>query len=1355
MLAGRWRCAVLLFCGGLLWVAVGPSIGGQESLVDLRVSQIFLEPATSVVSGEAVTASAIVERSGPPLEVDAQVEITWRRRDREEPCGTSLGVFPAGDGPFALQFVATIPTTDLAPGAYEITVVVDPAGVIPEESESNNRLTASLEILPPTAELHPVSAEVTPTPPMLWGETVTITAGVMNTGQAAAGPFHVGFALFPVYCVDECTGERWSIAPSDSANAKGLTPWEFVPDPQGTRSPQATGLAALADAVPSNAWILFAETQIAGLERDRRVDVNAALSTGLPLRLLLTTSGARDGAIGTSSMAVLSSADADRMVSCATTYAVRVWVEDAYGIADADPTNNALDVALSVRPSTLELPDLLPIAASFSRPMPLNWDDDVDIEVLVANRGGGVAPSSGAAGIAVAFSYRAAEATSWTPLVTRTIQRLGIDEDSSTDTVEATIDANPNALDLIPGSYELRIVVDDGNAIPEQDEHNNEIVLGFSVQGTELHPVGLEVSSASIRQGDSVNVVATIENTGDRSLGAFTVGFYVGGTRFDTFAYRANATGDPGLEREDRMRAQGVLNTEDLVPGTYSLRVVVDPDNRVSEFDETNNVISATITVQPPAERLAELYISEVTLSPASPIPSGESVIARASVRNGGTIDAGRFSVTFLVVRDDGTPWTLGRLDCSESAPAAEQGACACQATTGLARGASRWVEYAFWTAGWPEGRYVLHVWVDPPAPGAADGEVRELDETNNEMVLSFSLGRPNAGGTSEEPNLVVEALSLQPAIAQAGTTSTVLVATVANRGAKPAEPFSVDIRWVRADGATLSLAKPSVDGLGPSQSVTLRQEISLGSIGWVCGDHTFQIVVDSSGQVTEAVETDNSATATYRVDCGASSSYGPDLAVALSAPSARDGFVTAGCPATAELTVANRGALAAGAFRVELRQAGTVIGIQDLVSLPAQGSTILHIDLNTNTAGTFQLSAVVDVEGRVAEQDEANNTADLTVTVTARDALSAMRIGGPYRGAVGFVLLDTASGIVLAASDDGALHAFARGSPPTALYDVGLNDTAKITGLALDRGTAVRTAYVATASGTLHRFALSSGGRIGTAVHVGNTATSLALDSAGTAYVGTDVGVAVIKRTGETSTSIPLGARAVDLAVDTSGSLIYVLTPTALYAVSSATQTVVCSVGGFGGEATALALGPTGVYVGTSAGRVIAFSPCTSFGSIGTAMPRGWSTDLSTAGGAVASLTVYPETAADPVYAALCEGGAGRISAVSLSGQPLWTYSGTGTALTCPGGDLAVDRRRGRVSFAETSGTIRILSDRGEVLFVEDALAGLGKSIRSGVVMDSYVGESDGVSRFVELFYAGTSDGNLYVVETVRGGCP
>jgi hypothetical protein len=100
-----------------------------------------------------------------------------------------------------------------------------------------------------------------------------------------------------------------------------------------------------------------------------------------------------------------------------------------------------------------------------------------------------------------------------------------------------------------------------------------------------------------------------------------------------------------------------------------------------------------------------------------------------------------------------------------------------------------------------------------------------------------------------------------------------------------------------------------------------------------------------------------------------------------------------------------------------------------------------------------------------------------------------------------------------------------------------------------------------------------------------------------------------------------------------------------------------------------------------------------------------------------------------------------------------LWTTAGT--AFGCAGGDLAVDRTRGRVTFAETGGTIRVLSDRGDALLVETALAGLGKSVRSKVVTDSIVSESDGVSRLAELFYVGTSDGNLYVVQTVRGGCP
>jgi hypothetical protein len=1011
-------------------------------------------------------------------------------------------------------------------------------------------------------------------------------------------------------------------------------------------------------------------------------------------------------------------------------------------------------MALSVRSSLLELPDLVPIAASFDRSMPLNWDDDADVEVVVANRGGGVAPAEGTSEIVVSFLYRRSGSTSWIPFATDTISSLGIDEGTSTESVDVTIDASQDGLNLVPGSYELRIAVDDAKAIPEQDEWNNEIVVGFSVQGTELHPVGLEVSSASIRQGDSVDVIATIENTGDRSLEGFSVGFFIGETRFDTFTYRASLAADPGLEEEDRTRTQGTLNTEDLVPGKYSLRIAVDPDNRIPELDETNNEIRTTISVLPPVERLAELYVSEVTLSPGSPIAVGEPVVARARVRNGGTMDAGRFSVAFLVVRDDGTTWTTGRVDCSADVPYVEGAqSCACQTAAGLSRGSAQALDYTLWTNGWPEGRYTLHIWVDPPTQDAMDGEVREQDEANNEMLIAFSLGRPTSDTVSAGANLVVDGIHLQPASASVGAPSTVLLATVANHGSSSTGPFIVETRWVRADGALLVLARSPVDGLSSSQSVAIRQELGLGSIGLMCGNHTFQLVVDSGSSVTEANEADNVASGIYRVDCGGTSSYGPDLTVSLSVPRARDGAVTVGCPATAELVVANRGALAAGAFRVDLRQGGTVIGGQDVVALAAQTSTTIHMDVGTSAPGTARLSARVDGGEQIVEQNEDNNTAELTVAIEPREASAVTRIGGPYGGAVGFVLLDTASGILIAASDNGSLHAFTRGTPATPLYDIALDDAAKITGLALDRGTAVRTAYVTTASGLLHRIALSTGTRVGPAVRVGSTATSLALDAAGTAYVGTESGIAIVKRASATAASVALSARVVSLAVDASGAVIYALTAATLYGVSTSSQTVICSAGAFGGDATALALGPTGIYVGTSSGRVVAFSPCTSYGALGAAMLRSWNVDLSSAGGAVSSLAVYPETTADPVYVALCENGGGRIVALALAGGTLWTTSGT--ALGCVSAELSVDRTRGRVALSEVGGTIRVLSDRGEALRVETALAGLGKSIRSRVVTDSYVSEVDGVSRLAELFYAGTSDGNLYVVESVRGGCP
>ena len=142
---------------------------------------------------------------------------------------------------------------------------------------------------------------------------------------------------------------------------------------------------------------------------------------------------------------------------------------------------------------------------------------------------------------------------------------------------------------------------------------------------------------------------------------------------------------------------------------------------------------------------------------------------------------------------------------------------------------------------------------------------------------------------------------------------------------------------------------------------------------------------------------------------------------------------------------------------------------------------------------------------------------------------------------------------------------------------------------------------------------------------------------------------------------------------------------------------------------------GPNGVYVGTVAGRVIAYAPCTSYGSLGHRdAPELECRSLVVRRQCVRRLPCMPETAADPVYVALCEGGRGRLVALSLTGRMLWTTAPERRSHVPSATSRSIESRTRHV--AEADGTIRVLSDRGEALLVEEALAGLGKTVRSKV---------------------------------------
>ncbi|MCK5828404.1 hypothetical protein KAH43_07775, partial [Candidatus Bipolaricaulota bacterium] len=89
MVGTRWR-RTLLVCLGLFLMGHGALVSAaDDALPDLRISDLVLGPSSSVVRGSLVRAEALLSLTGASLTGNIRVEISWRRLDKQEPCGTT------------------------------------------------------------------------------------------------------------------------------------------------------------------------------------------------------------------------------------------------------------------------------------------------------------------------------------------------------------------------------------------------------------------------------------------------------------------------------------------------------------------------------------------------------------------------------------------------------------------------------------------------------------------------------------------------------------------------------------------------------------------------------------------------------------------------------------------------------------------------------------------------------------------------------------------------------------------------------------------------------------------------------------------------------------------------------------------------------------------------------------------------------------------------------------------------------------------------------------------------------------------------------------------------------------------
>jgi subtilase family serine protease len=303
----------------------------------------------------------------------------------------------------------------------------------------------------------------------------------------------------------------------------------------------------------------------------------------------------------------------------------------------------------------------------------------------------------------------------------------------------------------------------------------------------------------------------------------------------------------------------------------------------------------------------------------------------------------------------------------------------------------------------------------------ADDGStVSEALETNNATAMPITVSSTSAPASSALADLTVTAATY-PSTGTAGTSITV-GATTRNAGTASAGASTTRI-YLSADAVVGSgdtaLGAVNVPSLAAGASSTATTTVQVPA-GLPAG--TFYVIAraDDAGAVAESNEGNNArAAGTITIAAAPRTSTGPDLVIsAVSAPtSARPG-----ASITVSAITRNQGTVSAGSTRTRFfLSADTNLGASDLslgskvlsslaAGASASGSATSTIPGGT-APGTWYIIAMADVEQRLGESNERNNTAFVPITIgTTSVGISGGSTSGSTGGTAGIDLLFTAA---------------------------------------------------------------------------------------------------------------------------------------------------------------------------------------------------------------------------------------------------------------------------------------------------------------------------------------------------------
>ena len=533
---------------------------------ELHPESLELTPPSPTELGKAnmITVSSVIANTGKTAAEGFDVSFTYRTKGalRWEPfpCSdqvscTKLALTPGAE----LRVNGVLPVAGVTPGIYEIRVVVDPLNGTEEVDETNNALTTTLSVLASRLpDLACVSTEVAPAVQVRHGQTLRLSTTVSNLGDADAGAFEAAFA----YCrIPEFT--------TDSESPAEVAQWDFRPFAVDTVKELAVGES----------------DQVRAILETRTVDRD--LQPGL--------------------------------------YYIRVSVDPADPgqtdgqIQEQSEFNNVCETSVLIQGA-----DLMPAALDLLPPSPIVHGEEIEVSATILNIG--VEPAGEFCVVFYARREPATEEDDCTVACTGDctiaptggcdllgiggVKFLGLDAETA-ETVRCALDTTT----LEPGTYQIFVDVDPGNAVAEQYEANNRLMTslviqisegegpGGEVSGVDLVPLSLALGpSSSVEKGQKVTISVTIANRGEESAGPFVVKLF---RDYLQNPARSLGTGEfgmltfEGLDAGESSTRRLSLFTSTLRAGDYAIKAVVDAAAQVDESNEGNNQIEEILTIFP------------------------------------------------------------------------------------------------------------------------------------------------------------------------------------------------------------------------------------------------------------------------------------------------------------------------------------------------------------------------------------------------------------------------------------------------------------------------------------------------------------------------------------------------------------------------------------------------------------------------------------------------------------------------------------------------------------------------------------------------------------------------------------